>query len=263
VEIVEGGNEQASVTPTAVAGVVSFEISNPTDGYHGVQINRMLPGVTIEEVRADALELARTGAESSNLEEDPLLGVVNGPHDHFVTAIPLEAGEYAVLLTATDESFAGAPDADGHGVRQLTITTGSAGSAPTPTLTFDRIAEDDLIGPPPRRRIWRRSASTTPLRARSSSRSWSSPPTRRSTISSCGRRTAWRAAASTGAPHQPPPSGRFAPVPLRKPSPSTSTAATSVSTPDGRLIKAVPSPSSGSPSTDSGKHPPHAARSRR
>jgi len=111
------------------------------------QSKAVLPGVTIEEVRADALELARTGAESSNLEEDPLLGVVNGPHDHFVTAIPLEAGEYAVLLTTTDESFAGAPDADGHGVRQLTITTGSAGSAPTPTLTFDRIAEDDLIGP--------------------------------------------------------------------------------------------------------------------
>jgi hypothetical protein len=249
------------VTPTAVAGVVSFEISNPTDGYHGVQINRMLPGVTIEEVRADALELARTGAESSNLEEDPLLGVVNGPHDHFVTAIPLEAGEYAVLLTTTDESFAGAPDADGHGVRQLTITTGSAGSAPTPTLTFDRIAEDGShhraagSGDDPRRQ---HRCGLVPVLARGAPRRRDAARFRAVGAEQRGaRRLRLEHLTSRHRPgvlrrcrsanrHRRPRRRR---PPCRRPT--------------RRLIKAVPSPSSGSPSTDSGKHPPHAARSRR
>jgi hypothetical protein len=147
VQIVEGGDEQATVTPSAVAGIVSFEISNPAGGYHGVDIRRMLPGVSFEDVRADALEFARAGGADSGrrLLEDPVLGVVNGPHDHFVTAMPLPAGEYAVFLLTTDESFASTP-AEGYEVRQLTVTAGGAGAPPNPTLTFDRMAADYLIG---------------------------------------------------------------------------------------------------------------------
>ena len=127
---------------------MSFDITNPTDGYRGVEIRPMLPGAEIEDIRAAAAEFARTGAaDTSDLMGDAVLGVASGPHDHFVTAMPLEAGEYAVFLTTSDETFAPTPDTDGHEVRQLTVTAGSAGVAPAPTLAFDRMAEDYLIGP--------------------------------------------------------------------------------------------------------------------
>ena len=140
-------DDQATVTATAVAGTVSFDITNPTDGYRGVHIQPMLPGATIEDLRAAAAELAQRGAvDTSDLLEDPVLGVVSGPYDRFATAMPLAAGEYAVFLSTADARLAPTFDADGHEVRQLTVTAGNAGAAPAATLSFDRIAEDHLIG---------------------------------------------------------------------------------------------------------------------
>ena len=148
VEIIEHDDAQAIVTSTAVAGIVSFDISNPTDGYRGVEIRPMVPGARMEEVRAAAVEFARTGAaDTGDLLGDAVLGVASGPHDHFVTAMPLDAGEYAVFLTTSDATFEPTPDADGHEVRQLTITAGNAGAAPAPSLTYDRMADDYVIGP--------------------------------------------------------------------------------------------------------------------
>jgi hypothetical protein len=147
VQIVQGDDDEAIVTTTAIAGTVSFDITNPTDRYRGVHIQPMLPGATIEDLRAAAAELAQTGAvDTSDLLADPVLGVVSGPHDHFVTAMPLAAGEYAVFLSTTDATLASTFDADGHEVRQLTVTAGNAGAAPAATLSFNRMGEDYLIG---------------------------------------------------------------------------------------------------------------------
>jgi hypothetical protein len=69
VQIVQSDDDdQAIVTTTAVAGTVSFDIDNPTDGYRGVHIQPMLPGTTIEDLRAVAVEFARTdGLDTSEL----------------------------------------------------------------------------------------------------------------------------------------------------------------------------------------------------
>jgi hypothetical protein len=146
VQIVEGAGAQATVTPTAVAGIVSFDITNPTDGYHGVDIRRLQPGATFEEVQAAAAEFVRTGAaDDGTLLSEPLLGVSNGPRDHFVTAMPMTAGEYAVFVTTSDTTSAPTPAA-GHEVRLLTVAAGDAGAAPEPTIRFDRMDTDYLTG---------------------------------------------------------------------------------------------------------------------
>jgi hypothetical protein len=127
---------------------VSFDIANPTDRYRGVHIRPMLPDATLDDVRAFSRAFVRdNAADASDLLGEPVLGVISGPRDHFVTAMPLDAGEYAVFLTTTDETLAATYDDDGAEVRQLTVIAGSAGTAPIPTLTFDRMADDYLIGP--------------------------------------------------------------------------------------------------------------------
>ena len=82
----QGAGSQATVTPTAVAGVVTFDISSPDDGYHVVEIRRMQPGATFEEVQAAASEYVRTGAtDDGTLLSAPVLGVQYGPGDDFST----------------------------------------------------------------------------------------------------------------------------------------------------------------------------------
>ena len=148
VQIVHGHHTDAIVTPTAIAGTVSFDITNPTDDYRGIQIHPMRPGATIEDVRAAARRDVLMGAaDTSGVLGDSVLGVDGGPHDHFVTAMPLDAGNYAVLLITEEPTFAAVSAADGLEIRQLTVAEGEAGVAPAPTLTFDRLAMDSLIGP--------------------------------------------------------------------------------------------------------------------
>ena len=187
-QIVEHDDADAIVTPTAVAGIVSFDITNPTDGYRCVEIQ---PDAARRHDRGGArggrVEFARSGTvDTSDILSEPVLGVSIGPHDHFVTAMPLEAGEYAVLLTTGDSTFADAPDADGHEVRQLTITAGNAGAAPAPTMAFDRMAEDYLIGPILATPGTQTIRVDNTAEARSSWRSRSSGRTRRSTSTTCG-----------------------------------------------------------------------------
>jgi hypothetical protein len=107
----------------------------------------MLPGVTIEDVRAAAGEFVPGAPDASGLLGDAVLGVDHGPHDHFVTAMPLDAGNYAVFLTTNDATLASTPPASGFEVRQLTVAAGTAGVAPTPSMTFERLTMDALIGP--------------------------------------------------------------------------------------------------------------------
>ena len=147
VVIVQGDHTDAAVTPTAVAGIVSFDITNPTDGYRGVEILPLLPGVTIDDVRAAAAAFVPEVADTSGLLGDAVLGVDNGPQDHFVTAMALDAGDYAVVFTTSDATLAPMPPPDGYEVRQLSVATGNAGAAPAPTLVFERLAMDGLIGP--------------------------------------------------------------------------------------------------------------------
>jgi hypothetical protein len=148
VGIVHGDRAGAVVTPTAVAGTVSFDITNPTDDYRGLQIRPMRPGATIDDVRAAARpNVLMGGADPSGVLGDPVLGVDGGPKDHFVTAMPLSAGNYAVLLITEEATFAAVSAADGLEVRQLSVAAGEAGAAPAPTLRFDRLAMDGLIGP--------------------------------------------------------------------------------------------------------------------
>jgi hypothetical protein len=148
VQIVHGDRAGAVVTPTAVAGTVSFDITNPTDDYRGIQIRPMRPGATIDNVRAAALrDVLMGGADPGGVVGDPVLGVDGGPKDHFVTAMPLTAGNYAVLLITEESTFAAVSAADGLEVRQLSVAEGEAGAAPAPTLRFDRLAMDALIGP--------------------------------------------------------------------------------------------------------------------
>ena len=89
VVIVQGDHTDAAVTPTAVAGIVSFDITNPTDGYRGVEILPMLPGVTIDDVRAAAAAFVPEVADTSGLLGDAVLGVDDGP------AGPLRHGDGA------------------------------------------------------------------------------------------------------------------------------------------------------------------------
>ena len=51
VEIIEGEPGAVTVTPTATAGIVTFDITNPTGQNRSVEIRRMLPGMTLDDVR--------------------------------------------------------------------------------------------------------------------------------------------------------------------------------------------------------------------
>jgi hypothetical protein len=146
VEIIEGEPGEASVTPTATAGIVTFDITNPTGDNRSVEIRRMLPGMTLDDVRNNVEQFVRTGSSDVIAVDDPpVLGVVHGPDDHFTTTMPLAAGEYAVTINVHDQVLAPVP---GHvpAVALLTVEPGDVGDLPTPTLRFDRQATDYLIG---------------------------------------------------------------------------------------------------------------------
>jgi hypothetical protein len=148
VQVIAGDGEQSTITPTAIAGTVSFDITNPTDHYRAIEVRRLLAGATLEDVQAEAARYIEdvNATPRDGILSEPLLGVVGGPHDHYATAMPLTAGDYVVIVSTVDSTFAPTP-ADGHEVRLLTVAPGDTGTAPAATLAFDRMAQDYLIGP--------------------------------------------------------------------------------------------------------------------
>ena len=147
VQIIEGDNAQAVVTPSAVAGIVSFNITNATGDNRSC---RDPPNAARDDLgrcaRRSFEQFVRTGSSDVIAVDDPPeLGVVHGPDDNFTTTMLLAAGDYAVLLNVVDEFLEPVP---GRllDVALLTVEPGDDGEQPTPTLRFDRQATDYLIG---------------------------------------------------------------------------------------------------------------------
>jgi hypothetical protein len=146
VQIVEGDGAAATVTTTATAGIVTLDITNPTGDNRAVEIRRIKPGVSMDDIRTNMEQYARTGTSDEVIvEEPPVFAVVHGPDDHFASSVALVAGEYLVATYPLDSLMAAAPGVIAD-VRLLTIEPGDAGRLPTPTLRFDRLINDSLIG---------------------------------------------------------------------------------------------------------------------
>jgi hypothetical protein len=138
-------NEDFDLSPTAVAGWVSFDIDNQTDHTRELAVYPLLPGKTYDDVDA-ALAVARDDDPDTlaGIISDPVVGATSGPRDALTVGVPVSAGDYVVVSHLVDGRMQLVPHSGR--LQELRVLPGAARQPPKPTLAYEFIG-DTIIGP--------------------------------------------------------------------------------------------------------------------
>jgi hypothetical protein len=132
------------VDATASAGWVSFAITNQTDRIRSFEVYPLLEGQTYDDVES-AAAVAVDGdpdAFEGIAAEEPVVGGFSSAGGMHTVGVAVEAGDYVVVSTELDGDLQYVPDSAVR--RELRITPGDAGQAPTPTLTYQLIGDTPI-----------------------------------------------------------------------------------------------------------------------